>query len=125
VVVHVIDVQIGIQRERAIAVERDPKLQELEGLAVDDHGGVDGLGEVGDCGERLVVDVDEFDRVLGHVPTVGDDERDRVADELRLALGQWRAWRVRDVLARNGVPSLLDVGVEIVGGEHRVHAGQG
>ena len=91
---------------------------------VHDDVGVLGLGEVGDRGQRFVVDVDEFDRVLGDVTVVGDDERDRIADELHLALGQRRARRVGDVLARDRVPGLLDVGVQILGGEHRVHAGQ-
>ena len=76
------------------------------------------------AGQRLVVDVDQFDRVLGEVAALGDDQRNRVADELGLALGQRRPRSVRDVLARDGVPGLLDVGVEVGGGEHRVHAGQ-
>ena len=47
-----------------------------------------------------------------------------IADELHLALGQRRARGVGDVLARDRVPGLLDVGVDVRGGEHRVHAGQ-
>lgn len=45
------------------------------------------LGEVGDRGQRLLVDVDQFQRVLGDIPALGDDQRHRVADELGLALG--------------------------------------
>ena len=94
------------------------------GLVHDGTSAVPGLGEVGDGGQRLVVDVDQLDGVLGDVPALGDDERDRVADELHLALGQRRAGRVRHVLAHDRVPGLLDVGVEVGGREHRVHAGQ-
>ena len=82
------------------------------------------MSEVGDGGQRLVVDVDQLDGVLGDVAALGDDERDRVADELHLALGQRRARGVGDVLARDGVPGLLDVRVEVLGDEHRVHTGQ-
>ena len=48
------------------------------------HQHVGGLraGEVDDRGQRLVVDVDQFERVLGDVAALGDDERHRVADEL-------------------------------------------
>ena len=91
---------------------------------VDHHVGGLGLGEVGDRGQRLVVDVDELDRVLGDVAVLGDHERDRVADELHLALGQRWARSVGNVPAGDGVPGLLDVRVEVGGGEHRAHTGQ-
>ena len=77
---------------------------------MDDDVGVRGLEEVGDGGQRFVVDVDEVDGVLGDVPALGDDEGDRVADELHLALGQRRAGSVGHVLARDRVPGLLDSG---------------
>ena len=95
---------------------------------VDDDVGIgaaDRLSEVGDGGQRLVVDVDQLDGILGEVAALGDDEGNRVADELHLALGQRRARGVRDVLTRDGVPRLLDVRIEVAGGEHGVHTGQG
>ena len=66
-----------------------------------------GFGEVGDGRQRLVVDLDQFDRVLGEVSVLGDDERNRIADEPRLILGQRWARRVGNILARDGVPGLL------------------
>ena len=58
----------------------------------------------------------------GFISAVGHDERDGVADELDLTVGQWRAGGVRNVLARNRVPRLPDVRVEIGGGEDRTDA---
>lgn len=84
--------------------------------------GADRGGEVGDRRQGFVIHVDEFDGVLGDVSAVGHDERHGVADELDLTLGQWRAGGVRNVLARNRVPRLPDVGVEVGGGEDRTHA---
>ena len=95
------------------------------GLVDDGDAGVgtsDGLGEVGDGGQRFVVDVDQVDGVLGEVAAVGDDQGDGIADELHLALGQRWPRGVGDVLARDGVPGLLDVGIEIRGGEDGVDA---
>ncbi len=85
---------------------------------------VDRLGEVGDGGQGFVVDIDQLDGVLGEVARFGDDKSNRVADELRLALGQRGSRRVGNVLARNRVPGLLHVWVQVIGHEHRVHAGQ-
>ena len=73
------------------------------------HAGANGLHEVGDRGQRLVVDVHQLDGVLGDVAALGDDECDRIPDELRLALGQRRAGGVRDVLACDRVPGLFDL----------------
>ena len=53
--------------------------------------GADRGGEVGDRRQGFVIHVDEFDGVLGDVSAVGHDERDGVADELDLTVGQWRA----------------------------------
>ena len=108
-------------RRRAGQAERDV----VGVLLVDDYVGVRGLSEVGDGGQRLVVDVHQLDGVLGDVPALGDDESDRVADELHLALGQRRAGSVRHVLAHDRVPGLLHLRVEVLGGEHGPHTGQG
>ena len=89
-----------------------------------DHAGALSLHEVGDRGQRLVVDVHQLDGVLGDVAAFGDDECDRIADEFRLALGQRRPGGVGDVLAGDRVPGLLDLGVEVVGREHGAHTGQ-
>ncbi len=43
---------------------------------------------VGDRGQRLEVDVDQRGRVLGDVAAVGDHQRDRLADEAHLVLGE-------------------------------------
>ena len=50
---------------------------------------------VDDGRQRLVVDVDELGRVLGEVERLGDDERDGVADETHLVVGERRARRLR------------------------------
>ena len=63
-----------------------------------------GVDVVGDRGQRLVVDVDQLGRVLGEVAALGDDERDRIADEADLALGERRPRRVGDVPADDRVP---------------------
>ena len=57
--------------------------------------------------QRLVVDVDQLGRVLGEVAALGDDQRDRVADEAHLVVGQRRARASRAVPADRGVPLLL------------------
>ena len=91
---------------------------------MDHHVGGLGFGEVGDRGQRFVVDLDELDRVLGDVPVVSDHQRNRVADKLHLAFGQRWARSVGNIPACDGVPGLLDVGVQIGGGEHCAHTGQ-
>ena len=42
---------------------------------------VERVAGVGDRGQRLVVDLDELGRVAGELARLGDDDRDRVADE--------------------------------------------
>ena len=91
-------------------------------VLVHERVGVLGRRVVDDRGERLVVDVDELGRVLGEVPALGDHERDRVADEAHLALGERRARRLRAPRADRRVPLLLHLRVEVGGGEHEVHA---
>ena len=60
---------------------------------VDELVGVDGGQVVDHRWQGVDVDHDEA-RVLGDVAIVGDDERDRVADEPHLTLGQGRPWRL-------------------------------
>ena len=79
-----------------------------------------GVDVVDDGRERFVVDVDEVDGVLGDVPALGHDQRDRVADEAGLALRQRRPRRIGHVLPHEPVPLLAHVGVEVGGDEHRV-----
>ena len=85
----------------------------------------DGLSEVGDGGQRLVVDVHQLDGVLGDVPALGDDESDRVADELHLALGQRRAGVSGMSLPTTACQASLTSGLRSPGGEHGAHTGQG
>ena len=93
-------------------------------VLVDEDVGVD-RGEVVDHRRKaLVVDDHELARVLGDVAVVGDDERDRVADEANLALGQRRSRRLRRRRTELGVPLLVHTRVEVLGDEHRADAGQ-
>ena len=55
-----------------------------------------GLDVVGHVGQWVVVDVDQFGRVLGDVAVLGHHQRDRIAHEADLALGQRRPGRVGD-----------------------------
>ena len=82
------------------------------------------LRVVGHRRQRLVVDFHQLGRVLGQVAAVRDHERDRVAREPGLALGQRRARSVRHLVPCAGVPGLADVAVEVGGGEDGVHSGQ-
>ena len=77
---------------------------------------------VDDRGERVVLDVDEIGGVLGDVAIVGDDERDEIADEADLVLGERGARAVRDVLAGEREPRFVDARVEVGRGEHGVDA---
>ena len=87
--------------------------------------GVLGRRVVDDRRQRLVVDVDELGRVLGEIAALGDHERDRVADEADLALGERRARRLRAPRPDRRVPLLLHAGVQVGGGEHEPHARRG
>ena len=92
---------------------------------VNDDVGIDRLSEVGDGRQGFVVDVHQLDGVLCEVATLGDDDGNRVTDELHLALCQRWARGVLDVLARDGVPGLLDVRIEVARREHGAYTGQG
>ena len=91
---------------------------------VDEHVGIDRGVVVDDRAARLVVDHHELARVLGDVAVVGDDERDRVADEADLVLGERRSRRLRRLRAELRVPLLVHTRVEVLGDEHRADAGQ-
>ena len=92
---------------------------------VHQHVGV-GRGEVVDH-RRQGVDVDDHELagVLGDVAVLGDDERDGIADEADLPLGQRRSRRLRRRRAELGVPLLVHIRVEVLGDEHRLDARQG
>jgi hypothetical protein len=80
-----------------------------------------GALRVGHRGQRLVLDLDELERVLGQVPAVRHDHRDALADVPHLVRGQ----------AAPGVPGRVgaEVGHRVAQlgglgpGDHRVHAG--
>ena len=44
--------------------------------------------DVDDRGERVEVELDELGGVLGDVRGLGDDDRDRLADEAHVAVGE-------------------------------------
>ena len=73
-------------------------------------------------GQRIPVDLDQLDRVLGHVPALGQHERHLVADEAGLALGERGQRGRRRLRAEHGEPLLVHVGVQVGGGEDGVHA---
>jgi hypothetical protein len=81
-------------------VARFPVVDVVVGLAVlvvaDDLGvGVEGLLRVDDHRQRLVLDVDQVERVTRRVAILGDDERDLLAVEAHLVGGEHRLGVVR------------------------------
>ena len=113
---HVVERGLGQPRELADDVRTV--------LLVDEHGCVLGLGVVDDCRQRFVVDLDQIGGVLRERAARGDHKRDGVTDETNLALGKRRAWCLGAQRSDRRVPLLLDPGVQIGRGVHRVHAGQ-
>ena len=91
---------------------------------VDELVRVDGGQVVDHRWQGVDVDHDELARVLGDVAIVRDDERDRVADEPHLTLGQGRPWRLGPARAQLRVPLLVDARVEVLGDEHRMDPGR-
>ena len=84
---------------------------------------VERAARVRDHGQRLVLDLDELGRVAGELARLGDDDRDRVADEPHAADGErvvldLRAGRRRELEERIGQRR------DLVAGERAVHAGQ-
>ena len=75
------------------------------------------------AGDRLDLDLDEVAGVLGDVAGLGDDERDRLAGEAHVAVGE-QPERPAAVAALEVDPRLDDVAVEVGAGEHGDDAGQ-
>ncbi len=78
---------------------------------------------IGDRGQRLDVDLDQAERVLGNAGSVGEHERDRLADIAHLRLRDHRLaepleFRQRLQPHRHARHALADV----PGGDHAVHA---
>ena len=86
------------------------------------------LGRIGHRRQRLVVDLDLLGGVLGLRQRLGEDDGDRIADMVRLAMGDRRMRRIlhlravlgRDHPAANETADL--VGGKLGAGEHREHA---
>ena len=74
--------------------------------------------------QGLVLDVDEFERIFGQVAVPGHDQGHRVAHEADIAGGQDMA-RDDGRGRRIGRGSQrVDVAVQVLGGQHRVHTGR-
>ena len=115
-------VEIGVGRRRHRHRNVRPELRVHEIVRRPSDRGID------DRVERLVLDLDELGRVLGHVPALCDHERDRVTDEADVTLGEGAHRRAggRGVLAlEHGRLEGAQARVEIRGGEHGAHAGDG
>jgi hypothetical protein len=109
----------------AVAVAAAHPADEVPGVAlVDEVVAVHGGPVVHERLEGVEVDHDQVGGVLGEVAVVGDHERDRLADEADLAVGEGRHGCLL-APARVGVPELAHLGVEVGAGEHGVHAGRG
>ena len=80
--------------------------------------GLLGLRVVDDRRERLVVDVNQFGRVLSQVAAFGDGEGHRIADEAHFVLGERRPGGLRALRSERGMPLLLGVRIEIGRREH-------
>ena len=124
------DVRRGREDGVEVGVGRrfDPHGDVRAELGVHERGVLGGALGVDDGGQRLVVDLDQLGRVLGEVARLGHDERDRVADEADVALGEGpegRAGHGRRVTLEHGRLHRADVRVEVRGGEHRPDAGHG
>ncbi|CAB4880761.1 unannotated protein [freshwater metagenome] len=96
-------------------------------VADDRRTGIHGALGIHDRLERLVVDVDELDGVLGDVARLGDDVGDLLALEPHLVGGEHRLGVVRQGRhPREVVTEERRTGdaLEILAGEHRDDAGQ-
>ena len=120
---------VGGRPERLVELVTVPAAQAAGDVAlvalVDELGSLLARGIVDERRQRLVVDLDDVGGILGQVAGLGHDERDWIADEADLALGERRAGRVRHLLADHREPHLLHARVEVRGGEHCVHALEG
>ncbi|MCY3618262.1 MAG: hypothetical protein OXG66_11345 [Acidimicrobiaceae bacterium] len=88
------------------------------GLLVDEHVGAEGAGRVGEGGQVVVVDPHQRGRVGGLVRGLGHHHRHRLAVVADLALGQ-------DGVVWDYVAEATAQVAEVVGGDHRDHAGGG
>ena len=85
------------------------------------------LGGIGHGGQGVVIDLDQLGRVPGRLQGLGDDEGDRLADEMDRPVGQGRARRHRDrravaVLGRGARrDDAQSLGVPLGRGEHGQH----
>ena len=74
--------------------------------------------------QLFVLDVDQLDRVLGQVATLGHDDRHRIADEAHVALREGGDGREREILGRP-VPEPPDrIAVQLGSGPNRDDARQ-
>ncbi len=89
------------------------------------------LGRIGHRRQHLVIDLDPLGGVLRLRQRLGDDDRDRIADVVRLAMGDRRVRRhlhLRAVLGGDhpAADEIADlVGGKLGAGEHREHARHG
>ena len=111
-------VELGIRLRGDLGGDVGPELRVDDVLVV-----VGGRLVVDHGGERLVLDVDRVAAVLGNRATLGHHDRDRVAHEPDVALGEWPDRRVRHLLREQRRAHRTDAGVEVLGGEDGVHAG--
>ena len=81
-----------------------------------------GLLVVDDRRLDVEVDLHQIARVFRDVAVVGDHDRDRIADEAHVTVGQTARRGLRAVGARESGPHRVPFAAEVVGGEHRVHA---
>ena len=74
--------------------------------------------------KRLELDVDQVAGVLGDVPVLGDNDRDRIADEAHGVRRQDRSGRPDDATADRRVERRVLEGREVLVREHGMDAGQ-
>ncbi len=111
--VGVLEHAVGLRRVARLPVEDEVVVLAL--LVVADHRrvGVERLARVDDDGQRLVLDVDQFERVARGVVVVGDDERHLLALEADL-VGREHGLRV----GREGRHPGEALGLEVLAGDH-------
>ena len=93
-------------------------------LGMDQMGTAGGLLVVDDRSQRLVLDVYELEGVLGEVAVLGHDQGHRVAHEADIAGGQDMGRDDGRLRRIDRGPQRVDMAVQVLGGQHRVHAGR-
>lgn len=93
-----------LERGSGIPVRQGQGTGEVVGPVLEDPGGAfcEGVVQVGDRGKRLVVDIDQLQRVLGDVAVLGDDGSDALAHPTDGVVSE--GWRGGDALVRNRTP---------------------